>query len=80
MRILRISKNIKKKNSFKSSQLHRTLRFFVLKIKMTGTKDNYVVMFRNYLILMTCNFFTINLFLLSKCQSKVSTLVNSEYK
>lgn len=80
MRILRISKNIKKKNSFKSSQLHRTLRFFVLKIKMTGTKDNYVVMFRNYLILMTCNFFTINLFLLSKCQSKVSILVNSEYK
>lgn len=46
---------------------------------MTGTKDNYVVMFRNYLILMTFNFSTVNLFLLSKCQSKVSILVNSEY-
>lgn len=79
MRILRISKNIKNENSFKSSQPHRTLRFFVFKIKMTGTKDNYVVMFRNYLILMTFNFFTVNLFLLSKCQSKVSILVNSEY-
>ena len=82
MKILRISKNIKNKNSFKSSKLHRTLIFFVLKIKKTGKKDNYVVMFNFYFFifnLMIFKFFTINLFLLSKCQNKVSTIVNSEY-
>lgn len=55
MRILRISKSIKKKNNFKSSKPHRTLIFFVLKIKKTGKKDNYVVMFNFYFFIFNFN-------------------------
>lgn len=55
MRILRISKSIKNKNNFKSSKPHRTLIFFVLKIKKTGKKDNYGVMFNFYFFIFNFN-------------------------
>lgn len=66
---MRISKNIKRKNRVLSNLSHIELSgcLFLRKKKKDRKKDNYVVTFSKYLVLMTCIFFIINLFLLSKC-------------